>query len=64
MWFSKLSVKLFLVYAALNFGLAVAYVSLVADWQKRLIEQQIELRLRDTALALRDQVLELVAAGT
>ena len=63
MWFSKLSVKLFLVYAALNFGLAVAYVSLVAGWQKRLIEQQIELRLRDTALALQDQVLELVAAG-
>ncbi|MCU0872102.1 MAG: ATP-binding protein [Pirellulaceae bacterium] len=63
MWFSRLSVKLFLVYAALNFGLAVAYVSLVAGWQKRLIEQQIELRLRDTALALRDQVLELVAAG-
>ena len=63
MWFSKLSIKLFLVYAALNFGLAVAYVSLVAGWQKRLIEQQIELRLRDTALALQDEVLELVAAG-
>ncbi len=63
MWFSKLSVKLFFVYAALNFGLAVAYVSLVAGWQKRLIEQQIELRLRDTALALQDQVLELAAAG-
>ncbi len=63
MWFSKLSIKLFLVYAALNFGLALAYVSLVAGWQKSLIEEQVELRLRDTALALQDQVLDLVAAG-
>jgi two-component system phosphate regulon sensor histidine kinase PhoR len=63
MWFSRLSVKLFLVYAALNLGLAVAYVALVAGWQRQLIQEQIELRLRDTALALQGRVADLLADG-
>jgi two-component system, OmpR family, phosphate regulon sensor histidine kinase PhoR len=63
MWFSRLSFKLFLVYAALNLGLAVAYVSLLAGWQRQLIQEQIELRLRDTALALRGRIEDLLAAG-
>ena len=64
MWFSRLSFKLFLVYAALNLGLAVAYVSLLAGWQRQLIQEQIELRLRDTALALRGRIEDLLAAGS
>jgi len=63
MWFSRLSLKLFLVYAALNVGLAVGYVTLIADWQRRLVEEQVELRLRDTALALQSEVREMLAAG-
>lgn len=63
MWFSRLSFKLFLVYAALNLGLAVAYVSLLAGWQRQLIQEQIELRLRDTALALRGRIEDLLAEG-
>lgn len=63
MWFSRLSLRLFLVYAALNFGLAVGYVTLIADWQRQLVEEQVELRLRDTALALRVDVRELLSAG-
>lgn len=63
MWFSRLSLKLFLVYAALNVGLAVGYVTLIADWQRRLVEEQVELRLRDTALALQSDVREMLAAG-
>lgn len=63
MWFSRLSVKLFLVYAALNLGLAVAYVALVAGWQRQLLQEQVELRLRDTALALQGRVADLLADG-
>ncbi len=62
MLLSRLSVKLFLVYAALNFLLAVGYVSLIARWQRRLFEQEAELRLRDTALALQSHVREMLAA--
>ncbi len=63
MWSSRLSLKLFLVYAALNVGLAVGYVTLIADWQRRVVEEQVELRLRDTALALQSDVREMLAAG-
>lgn len=63
MWFSRLSLKLFSVYAVLNLALAVGYVSLLADWQRQLVEEQVELRLRDTALALQSDVREMLAAG-
>jgi len=63
MRFSRLSLKLFLVYAALNFGLAAGCVSLIASWQRRLTEEQVELRLRDTALALQSDVRDLLSAG-
>ena len=63
MWFSRLSLKLFLVYAALNLALAVGYVSWMADWQRRSVGEQVELRLRDTALALESNVREMLAAG-
>ena len=63
MRFSRLSLKPFLVYAALNFPLAAGCVSLIASWQRRLTEEQVELRLRDTVLALQSDVRDMLSAG-
>jgi two-component system phosphate regulon sensor histidine kinase PhoR len=53
MRFSRLTFRLFIVYAILNLSLAVGYVSLVARWQRTLVMEQVENRLRDSASVLR-----------
>lgn len=60
MLFSRFSFKLFLVYATLNIGLAVVFVSFVASWQRRLVLQQVEARLHNVAVIVRSHVQELL----
>ena len=63
MWISRLSLKLFLVYAGLNLTLAVGYVTFVARWQRQLVMDQVEERLLDTAFVLRNQLAGPLPAG-
>jgi len=63
MWFSRLSLKLFLVYAVLIIGLATVYVLWIAGLQRQLVAEQVDLRLRDTALALESDVREMLVEG-
>ncbi|MCL4202771.1 MAG: cell wall metabolism sensor histidine kinase WalK [Pirellulaceae bacterium] len=55
-WLSRLSVKLFLVYAALNLTLAIGYVTWVGHWQRQIVTQQMEDHLLTTAKALRSHL--------
>ena len=55
-WLSRLSVKLFLVYAALNLTLAIGYVTWVGRWQRQIVTRQIEHQLLTTAQALRSHL--------
>ena len=52
MRFSRLSFKLFGVYLALNLAVAVAYVTVVANWQRAEVMKQVEDRLRGTPTAV------------
>jgi len=63
MRFSRLSLRLVLVYAVSNLTLAIAYVQLAAMWHKAEIVDQVEKRLHDTAVVLRSHVAELVESG-
>jgi two-component system phosphate regulon sensor histidine kinase PhoR len=60
MWFSRLTFRLFAVYAVLNLGLAIGYVCFVAHWQRDLVMEQVEKRLHDTAFVLRSQFAGLL----
>lgn len=62
MWLSRLSLKLFLVYAALNLSLAIAYVTVVAKWHREVVMDQVEEGLHDTAVVLRSQVSDLLTS--
>ncbi len=61
MWFLRLSLKLFLVYAALNLSLAIAYVTVVAKWHRKVVMDQVEEGLHDTAVVLQSHVSDLLA---
>jgi len=63
MKYSRLSLRLVLVYAVSNLTLAIAYVQLAAVWHKDEVVNQVEKRLNDTAVVLRSHVAELVANG-
>jgi len=60
MWLSRFSLKLFLVYAALNLSLAVAYVTVVAKWHRKIVMDQVEEGLHDTAVVLQSHVADLL----
>lgn len=63
MRFSRLTLKLVLVYAVANLILAILYVQLAAMWQKDEVVNQVEKRLHDTAVVLRSHVADYVAKG-
>lgn len=60
MRFSRLSLRLVLVYAVSNLTLAIAYVQLAAIWHKDEVVDQVEKRMHDTAVVLRSHVADLV----
>jgi len=63
MRFSRLTLKLVLVYAVANLTLAIVYVQLAAMWHKDEVVNQVEKRLHDTAVVLRSHLKESVANG-
>lgn len=63
MRFSRLTLKLVLVYAVANLTLAIVYVQLAATWHKDEVVNQVEKRLHDTAVVLRSHLGESVANG-
>ena len=58
MWSSRLFWKLIIAYTILNVGTLVAFVVVITGWQRSQVIEQIDLRLRNTAIVLRSQVAD------
>ncbi|MCA9023265.1 MAG: hypothetical protein KDA74_24120, partial [Planctomycetaceae bacterium] len=56
MWSSRLFWKLFLVYAGLNIASAIVFVLIVSGRQQTQVEDQVEQRLHDSAVIMRNSL--------
>jgi len=56
MWSSRLFLKLFLAYAGLIVLALVACLAIVAGWQEEQLVKQVQRRLHDSAVLLRDDL--------
>lgn len=56
MWFTRLSLKLFLVYAVLNLLPALIFLNALSWWQEERLMSRLESHLRDSANVLRSDL--------
>jgi two-component system, OmpR family, phosphate regulon sensor histidine kinase PhoR len=60
---SRLFWKLLLTFAGVNFLAAIVFGLVLSNWQQQRIIEQSDLRLRNSAVLVRDDVAELMQAG-
>jgi two-component system phosphate regulon sensor histidine kinase PhoR len=63
MWFSRISLKLFLIYAVLNLLPALIFLNLIAVWQERQLQSELEQRLRSAVEIFASQLTAAALTG-